>query len=149
MNTKSLNQTIDKLNSQDFDLKLESQMVQSRIVSTLLEVIQEKGLTQTDLERSTGLSQPFISSLLNINKKLSMEHIALFQKALGIVLQPPLPLSEDMHHRKFYESEDYSDLDIARFESLRSKNLEYHIKEYTDFESRARNRFSKDSKLAV
>lgn len=53
-----------------------------------------------------GLPQPFLSVLLNSKKKLNVEHIAMFQQALGIVLQPPQYLPIEEHENKFYENGD-------------------------------------------
>lgn len=104
---KLLNKIKDELKLDTFNIEFESEMVQSRILSSFLEVIDEKGLTQTDLEKLTGLTQPFISALFNNRRKLNVEHIALFQEALKIVLQPPTYLSKEEHTNKFYTDTDY------------------------------------------
>lgn len=94
------------------DLEHETKMVQSRIISTLLEVIEARGYSQADLAELTGLTQPFISALLNNRKNLNMEHIALFQNGLGIILQPPSYLSLTDHKEKFYASSDHVNIDL-------------------------------------
>jgi len=104
---KSLNKIKKQLNNIDFDLVFESQMVQSRIISSILEVIEEKKYTQQDLENLTGLSQPFLSGLFNNRKKLNVEHIAKFQNALQIVFQPPKCLSKTEHNHMYYIEEEY------------------------------------------
>lgn len=108
INMKSLNKLKEMLSSTNFDLDYEAQMVQSRILSTILEIMEEKEVVQSDLEKLTGLSQPFLSSVLNNRKNLSMKHIALFQRALGIVLQPPEAISNVAHKAKFYNENDES-----------------------------------------
>ena len=113
MNTKSLNKIKKALTVPDFDLEFEAQMVQSRLLSPLIEIMEEKRITQSELAKKTGLSQPFINGLLHLHKKLNMEHIALIQKALGVVLQPPEALTEEAHRKKFYEE----------YEPLPEKNL--------------------------
>lgn len=105
MTMKSLNKLKEIFSIDTFDLEFESQMVQSRIISTLLEVIESKKLKQKDLVELTGLSQPFISALFHNRKKLNVEHIALFQKALDIVLQPPTYLDAN-EHKKYYYSDN-------------------------------------------
>jgi transcriptional regulator with XRE-family HTH domain len=107
MNMKSLNDLKEKLKSNSFDLEHESNMVQSRILSTLLDIVELKKITQQDLEKKTGLTQPFLSALFHNRRKLNMNHIALLQKALDIVLQPPNALTTDEHNRAFYSSSDF------------------------------------------
>lgn len=110
MNMKSLNKYQGFFNNESFDLDHEAKMVQSRILSTLLGVIEDKGITQEELEELTGLKQPFISAIFNSRKRLNMEHIALFQRALDIVLQPPMYLTKGQHKSKFYHQNEYEDL---------------------------------------
>lgn len=107
MNTKLSNNIKSLLKQSDFNLEHESKMVQARILSTILEIIDDKNLTQLDLQELTGLKQPFLSGLFNQNKKLNMEHIALFQNALKIKLQPPTYLNEEEHNEKFYSDDGY------------------------------------------
>ncbi len=95
------------LRRDEFDLEYESNMVQSRILSSILEVVEDKKMTQTELSEKTGLKQPFLSAIFNLHKKLNMNHIALFQKALDIKLQPPQYYSEERHSEKFYSDEEY------------------------------------------
>ena len=95
------------LKKEEFDLDHESSMVQSRILSSILEVVEDKKMTQTELSEKTGLKQPFLSALFNLHKKLNMNHIALFQKALGVKLQPPKYYSEEKHLKKFYSDKEY------------------------------------------
>jgi predicted XRE-type DNA-binding protein len=91
----------------DFDLEYESNMVQSRFLSSIIEVVEDKNITQAELSEKTGLKQPFISALFNLHKNLNMNHIALFQKALDIKLQPPTYFSEDKHSEMFYSDKEY------------------------------------------
>lgn len=107
MSTKLSNNIKSLLKQDDFNLEHESKMVQARILSTIIEVVDNKELTQKDLEKLTGLKQPFLSGLFNQRRKLNMEHIALFQKALKIKLQPPKYLSYQEHNEKFYSDEEY------------------------------------------
>jgi predicted XRE-type DNA-binding protein len=107
MNTKLSNNIKSLLKQSDFNLEHESKMVQARILSTILEIIDHKNLTQVELEELTGLKQPFLSGLFNQRKKLNMEHIALFQNALRIKLQPPTYLNEEEHNEKFYSDDGY------------------------------------------
>src|SRR5690606_3879458 len=79
----------------------------SRILSSILEVVEDKKMTQTELSEKTGLKQPFLSALFNLHKKLNMNHIALFQKALEIKLQPPKHYSEEKHLERFYSDKEY------------------------------------------
>lgn len=104
---KSLKELKDFLEDEQFDLNHEAAMVQSRILSPIISAIEDNKIRQEDLAEATGLTQPFISGLLNIRKNLSMEHIALFQKALGIVLQVPEVLTDEEHKSKFYSEEEY------------------------------------------
>lgn len=117
-----LNKIQDEFEQKDFDLEHETDMVQSRILSPIIEKIEEQGLTQTNLSEITGLKQPFLSALFNIRKRLNMEHIALLQKALGIVLQSPQMLSIVEHKRKFYSKDEY---DIS---SLQVSESVYHVR---------------------
>ncbi len=107
MNMKLLDNIKSQLNNDNFDIVFESEMVQSRIVSTFLEVIESKKLTQNDLEELTGLSQPFLSALFNNRKKLNVEHIAKLQNALKIVLQPPKYLTIEEHYHTYYQEDEY------------------------------------------
>ena len=116
MNMKSLNTYRNAFDATSFDLEHEANMVQSRILSSLLEVIEKKGLTQLDLEVLTGLKQPFLSAVFNNRKKINMEHIALLQNALDIVLQPPAYLTKDQHLNKFYDQSDFESAEIDAFE---------------------------------
>ncbi|WP_243473063.1 helix-turn-helix domain-containing protein [Winogradskyella sp. MH6] len=122
---KSLNKFKNILTNPNFDIEHETQMVQSRILSSILEIMDEKEYNQSDLERLTGLSQPFLSSIFNNKKKLSMRHIALIQEALGVILQPPTALSKEAHNNKFYNEND-EPLETAKFiwvsENFKDKN---------------------------
>lgn len=80
----------------------ESDMVQSRLLSPLFIAMEEQGITQNELSELTGLQLSLIVDIFNIHEKLTMEHLALFQKALKIVLQPPLVLSSKDHELKHY-----------------------------------------------
>jgi len=124
MNMKLLNKIKNQLNNEDFDIDFESQMVQSRIISTFLEVIENKNLTQKDLEDLTGLSQPFLSALFNNRKKLNVEHIAKLQNALKIVLQQPKYLTSDEHHNTYYQEDEYIGLNKIS-ELLLPKELDF------------------------
>ena len=114
----SLNKIQNEFENNGFDLEHESDMVQSRILSPIIEAIEEKGLTQAELSERTGLKQPFISAILNVRKKLNMEHIALFQKALGIVIQSPQVLSINEHKHKYYNKEEYDTPSVELFEEI-------------------------------
>lgn len=107
MNMKLLDNIKSQLNNDNFDIVFESKMVQSRIISTFLEVIESKKLTQNYLEELTGLSQPFLSALFNNRKKLNVEHIAKLQNALKIVLQPPKYLTFEEHYHTYYQEDEY------------------------------------------
>ena len=107
MNMKLSNNIKSLLKKEEFDLEYESNMVQSRILSSILEVVEDKKITQAELSEKTGLKQPFLSALFNLHKKLNMKHIALFQKALEIKLQPPKYYSEEKHLKKFYSDKEY------------------------------------------
>lgn len=107
MSTKLSNSIKSLLKQNDFNLEHESKMVQARILSTFLNIIDDKKLTQSDLEKLTGLKQPFLSSLFNQRRRLNMEHIALFQNALKIKLQPPEYLNDEEHNEKFYSDKEY------------------------------------------
>jgi len=107
MNTKLSNKIKSILKLKEFNLEHESKMAQARILSSILEVVDNKKLTQVELEELTGLKQSFLSGLFNQNRNLSMKHIALLQNALGIVLQPPSYLTVDNHEEKFYSEIDY------------------------------------------
>ena len=107
MNMKLSNNIKSLLKKEEFDLDYESSMAQSRILSSILEVVEDKKMTQTELSEKTGLKQPFLSGLFNLHKKLNMNHIALLQKALEIKLQPPKYYSEEKHLKKFYSDKEY------------------------------------------
>lgn len=107
MSTKLSNSIKSLLKQDDFNLEHESKMVQARILSTFLGIIDDRKLTQSDLEKLTGLKQPFLSGLFNQRRRLNMEHIALFQNALKIKLQPPEYLNDQEHNEKFYSDEEY------------------------------------------
>ena len=107
MNMKLSNSIKSLLTKDEFDLEYESNMVQSRILSSILEVVDDKKMTQTELSEKTGLKQPFLSALFNLHKKLNMKHIALFQKALEIKMQPPEYYSEEKHLERFYSNKEY------------------------------------------
>ena len=104
---KSLKEIKNFLEDESFDLEHEAAMVQSRFLSPIIAAIEDNHIKQGDLAEATGLAQPFISALLNVRKKLSMEHIALFQKALGIILQAPDALPLEEHQSKFYSEKEY------------------------------------------
>lgn len=145
MTMKSLNKLKNILSIDTYDLEFESQMVQSRIVSTLLEVIEEKKLKQKDLEELTGLSQPFISALFHNRKKLNVEHIALFQKALDIVLQPPTYLDVNDHKRNFYSDNSIYNKDLMKsFDDI-------HIISFTfnEISHNYKNQFLKDELIEM
>ena len=137
-----LNQLRRTLNDDKFDLQFESEMVQSRIISTFLDIIDQKHYTQKELESLTGLKQPFISALFNNRKKLNVEHIALFQKALNIILQPPSYLSKDEHISKFYKDEDfeYDSLISTQDKVIRLYNFDVLMKE---------NKYKEDNSNAI
>lgn len=107
MNTKLSNNIKSLLKNEEFNLDYESSMVQSRILSSILKVIEGKKMTQTELSEKTGLKQPFLSGLFNLHKKLNMNHIALLQKALDIKLQPPNYYSKEEHYKTFYSDKEY------------------------------------------
>lgn len=140
MNTKLLNKAKSLLNNKNFDIAFESQMVQSRIISTLLEVIENKNLTQKDLENLTGLKQPFLSALFNNRKKLNVEHIARFQNALKIVLQPPKYLTLEEHHNTYYQEDEY--VGLNKINETLKKEIEFIC--YKNFLSNERNSYSED-----
>ncbi|MGK4568870.1 helix-turn-helix domain-containing protein [Flavobacterium sp. 3HN19-14] len=139
---KLLNKLIHKLDTSEFDVTFESQMVQSRIISVFLEIIEFKNLTQQELVQLTGLSQPFLSAIFNNRKKLNVEHIAKLQKALGVILQPPTYLSKEQHHYEYYNESDYSGLD----EICRLKNNDVIILQLGDF-LKSRDGFKTDNNL--
>lgn len=107
MNMKLFEQIRNQLNENKVDIVFESQMVQSRIVSTFLEVIENNKVTQKELEERTGLSQPFLSAIFNNRKKLNVEHIAKLQNALDIILQPPKYLTNEEHYNTYYQEDEY------------------------------------------
>lgn len=115
MKQDTLQEVLSTLETTSFDLTFEAAMVQNRILHTFLEVIEKKKITQAELSERMGLSQPFLSALLNSKKKLNVEHIAKFQHALGIVLQPPQYLSIEEHENKFYENEEQSTISQKRY----------------------------------
>lgn len=107
MSTKLSTKIKSILKKKVFNLEHESKMAQARILSPFIEVIEDNNITQLELQKLTGLKQPFISGLFNQQRKLNMEHIALFQEALGIKLQPPAYLTEHEHNEKFYSDKQY------------------------------------------
>lgn len=129
---KSLNEFKRNLDQESFDLDHETKMVQLRILSSILEVIDAKGLTQSNLEELTGLKQPFISALFNNRKNLNMEHIALFQHALQIVIQPPAHLSIDEHINAFYKESDYENSQGQIFEIVCNHSTKDILNAYTN-----------------
>lgn len=119
MSMKLSNPANQILINNDFDLEHETKMTQARILSTFLEIIDERKLTQIELENLTGLKQPFLSGLFNLHRKLNMEHIALFQRALKIKLQPPEYLSKNKHVLKNYTETEYEPA-LAHFKEYSS-----------------------------
>jgi len=107
MRTKLLNKMKEGFEDRSFDLDFETKMVQSRILSTLLQRIDELGYTQEEIAEKSGLKQPFLSALFHNKKKLNMSHIALLQNALEIVIQPPSYLTDEEHKNKFYSVNNY------------------------------------------
>lgn len=132
----SLNKIQDEFENNKFDLEHESKMVQSRILSPIIEAIEENGLTQEELSERTGLRQPFISAILNIRKKLNMEHIALFQKALGIIIQPPQALSINEHKHKYYNKEEYEISTLDVFEEVYHSHFMKNLQQYAKSEKK-------------
>ena len=128
---KSLSKIQSEFDNTQFDLEHESDMVQSRLLSPIIEAIEKEGLTQAELAERTGLKQPFISAILNVRKKLNMEHIALFQKALGIVVQPPEVLSVKDHKSKYYSEEEYEASTILIFEEISHLHYTKSIETYS------------------
>lgn len=124
-----LNKIRSEIKNTEFDIEYEANMVQSRLLSPIIEIIEEQNITQKELSEKTGLAQPFISALLNIRKRLNMDHIALFQNALNIVIQTPNILSKDNHQNKFYDINDYNDSEDF-FENIWHINQEKFTKNY-------------------
>ena len=122
MNMKLSNNIKSLLKYDDFDLEHESKMVQARILSTFLEIIDQEKHTQLDLEKLTGLKQPFLSGLFNQRRKLNMDHIALLQKALKVKLEPPKYLEEEDHIKKFYSNDEYEPAKSYFSDSFSLKN---------------------------
>jgi len=90
----------------DYDQEHETKMVQSRLLAPLIEVIEQKGYTVKKLSELTGLNRIKITALLNIENLITMEQIALFQKALGVMIQPPAVITAEEHNKKFYVNGD-------------------------------------------
>ena len=111
---------LDKFDTSEFDIEHETKMVQSRILSPILETIDNKKINQLELEKLTGISQSFISSLFNLKKGLNMEHIAKLQNALGIVLQTPEILDKNEHANKYYNKENFLSEDKQETKLLES-----------------------------
>ncbi|MFT6945604.1 MAG: transcriptional regulator with XRE-family HTH domain [Vicingaceae bacterium] len=122
MNMKLSNSIKSLFKNEDFDLDHESKMAQARILSTFLEIIENNKQTQSDLAELTGLKQPFLSGLFNQRRKLSMNHIALLQKALKVKLEPPTYLSDGEHFEKHYSIDEYEPASSYFTESLPLKN---------------------------
>ena len=127
-----LNKIQSEFENNGFDLEHESNMVQSRILSPIIEAIDEQGITQEKLSEKTGLSQPFISAILNIRKKLNTEHIALFQKALGIIIQTPKALAISEHKSKFYKKEEYDIPMEILFENIYHTHSINNLHQYSE-----------------
>lgn len=103
MNTKSLEKIKAAISSvRKFDLDYESEMVQARILSPFYEIIEDNNISQVELEKLTGIKQSFLSGLFGGSRKLSMKHIALLQKGLGVVIQPPKYLGFIDHNTEHY-----------------------------------------------
>ncbi len=105
MNTKSLEKikaAISNVNVRKFNLDYEAEMVQARILSPFYEIIEDNNISQVELEKLTGIKQSFLSGLFGGSRKLSMKHIALLQKGLEIVMQPPKYLSLIDHNTEHY-----------------------------------------------
>lgn len=82
----------------------EARMVQSRILSPFLKIMEDKGITENDLSKASGLTLDTITKLFLIEKPLKMAHIALIQKGLDSVAQPPEVITAKEHHERFYKS---------------------------------------------
>ncbi|GAA0735934.1 helix-turn-helix transcriptional regulator [Gaetbulibacter jejuensis] len=130
---KSLETLNEIFGKKKFDLEHETKMVQARILSPILSAINQKKMTQVELEEKTGLNQSFLSAIFNNKRRLNMEHIAKFQNALGIKLQSPEVLSIENHYEKFYnpknDCEYVLDNPQENFEALLLEHTEAMFKE--------------------
>ena len=89
-----------------YDLKHETKMVQARIVSPLIKIIEVKGYTVNKLSELTNLTETKIDRLLNGAESITMEELALFQKALDVVIEPPFVLTKEEHNNKYYDTDE-------------------------------------------
>jgi predicted XRE-type DNA-binding protein len=103
---KLLNKIKEGFKDEGFDLDHESSMVQARILSPILEKIERDKISQINLAELTGFTQPLLSALFNNTKKLSMKHISLLQKGLGVVIQSSDILTLKEHEERFHVNKD-------------------------------------------
>lgn len=131
---KLLNKITNHFSNSDFDLDYETDMVQSRILSPIIDAYEKRGMTQSDLSEKTGLSQSFISSIFNIRKRLNMKHVALLQHALEIVLQKPEVLEKSKHNLKYHSKDEFFKIQEQKvaLQSYIANNLrQFYTDDYT------------------
>ncbi len=115
---KSLNKIKKLFEAKEFDLGYESGMVQARILGPIVGLIQKRNIKQDELEKLTGLKQPFLSGLFGGVRRLNMEHIAKLQYALDITLQQPEYLTNIDHKEKHYSTKDNQTTDLSAVDSI-------------------------------
>jgi hypothetical protein len=139
-------EVVKSLNNKEYDVEHETKMVQSRILAPLIEVIEQKGYTVQKLSELTGLNSIKITALLNIENLITMEQIALFQKALGIVIQPPEAITTEEHNKKFY----VDDTKTIKPPKERIRDVyDSLVKKYSDIKSNRDTRVEIKTKLQI
>ena len=59
------------------------------------------GMSQRDLAAKLGMSQPYVSKVLNRGQNISFKTLYIFAEALGMTVRPPkLFVAEDMKRRR-------------------------------------------------
>lgn len=100
----SLNKNISNLiDLEGFDIEHETMMVQSRLLSPILQFKEDNNLSQNELAEMSGIKQPLLNSIINLKKNLSMKHIAQLQNAIDSVIAPRLV------SRKYLKERYYTD----------------------------------------
>ena len=76
------------------------------ITEKFCERMDELGLSQTELARRIGKTQPYVSKILNRGTNMTLETIALFAMALDLQVLPPVftPMQEKSQAIKLTES---------------------------------------------
>lgn len=85
------------------DLDYEALMIQARLLSPYLTVMEDKGFDNTELSKRSGIEEYRIKLIFSGNAFITMEEIAMIQEALDVIAQPPFLLTKEAHKKQHYE----------------------------------------------